>query len=55
MDAEVYLDAYPNEIYYGKISEINTIPNTSSMTTTYTMTVTFEKNNPNETILAGMG
>ena len=54
MDAEVYLDAYPNEIYYWKISEINTIPNTSSMTTTYTMTVTFEKNDPNETILAGM-
>ena len=54
MDAEVYLDAYPNEIYYGKISEINTIPNTSSMTTTYTMTVTFEKNDPNETILAWM-
>lgn len=54
MDAEVYLDAYPNEIYYGKISEINTIPNTSSMTTTYPMTVTFEKNDPNETILAGM-
>ena len=54
MDAEVYLDAYPNEIYYGKISEINTIPNTSSMTTTYTMTVTFEKNDPNEIILAGM-
>ena len=54
MDAEVYLDAYPNKIYYGKISEINTIPNTSSMTTTYTMTVTFEKNDPNETILAGM-
>ena len=55
MDAEVYLDAYPNEIYHGKISEINTIPNTSSMTTTYTMTVTFEKNDPNEIILAGMG
>ena len=54
MDAEVYLDAYPNEIYYWKISEINTIPNTSSMTTTYTMTVTFEKNDPNEIILAGM-
>ena len=54
MDAEVYLDAYPNEIYYGKISEINTIPNTTSMTTTYTMTVTFEKNDPNEIILAGM-
>ena len=54
MDAEVYLDAYPNEIYHGKISEINTIPNTSSMTTTYPMTVTFEKNDPNETILAGM-
>ncbi len=54
MDAEVYLDAYPNEIYYGKISEINTIPNTSSMTTTYTMTVTFEKNDSNQTILAGM-
>ncbi len=54
MDAEVYLDAYPNEIYYWKISEINTIPNTSSMTTTYTMTVIFEKNDPNQTILAGM-
>ncbi len=54
MDAEIYLDAYPNEIYYWKISEINTIPNTSSMTTTYTMTVIFEKNDPNQTILAGM-
>ena len=54
MDAEVYLDAYPNEIYYWKISEINTIPNTSSMTTTYTMTIIFEKNDPNQTILAGM-
>ena len=54
MDAEVYLDAYPDEVYYGKISEINTIPNTSSTTTTYEMTVAFQKNDPNQTILAGM-
>ncbi len=54
MDAEVYLDAYPNEIYHWKITEINTIPNTNSMTTTYPMTVTFQKNNPEEVILAWM-
>ena len=54
MDAEVYLDAYPDEVYYWKISEINTIPNTSSMTTTYPVTVAFQKNDPNQTILAGM-
>lgn len=54
MDAEVYLDAYPNDIYYWKITEINTIPNTNSMTTTYPMTVTFQKNNPDEIILAWM-
>lgn len=55
MDAEVYLDAYPNEIYHWKITEINTIPNTNSMTTTYPMTVTFQKNDPEEVILAWMG
>ena len=54
MDAEVYLDSYPNQVYHWKITEINTIPNTNSMTTTYPMTVTFEKNYPEETILAGM-
>ena len=54
MDAEIYLDAYPDEIYYWKISEINTIPNTNTMTTTYTMTIIFEKNDPNEIILAWM-
>ena len=54
MEAEVYLDAYPNEVYHGKITEINTIPNTNSMTTTYPMTVTFQKNQPDETILAWM-
>ena len=54
MDAEVYLDAYPNEIYYWEITEINTIPNTNSMTTTYSMTVTFKKNNLDEIILAWM-
>ena len=54
MDAEIYLDAYPDEIYHWKISEINTIPNTNSSTTTYPMTITFEKNDPNETILAWM-
>jgi hypothetical protein len=54
MDAEVYLDAYPDQVYYWKITEINTIPNTNSSTTTYPMTVTFQKNSPDETILAGM-
>ncbi len=54
MDAEIYLDAYPDEVYYWKISEINTIPNTNSNTTTYPMTITFEKNDPDETILAWM-
>ena len=54
MDAEVYLDAYPDQIYYGRITEINTIPNTNSSTTTYPMTITFEKNSPDETILAWM-
>ena len=54
MDAEVYLDAYPNQTYYWKVSEINTIPNTSAATTTYKMTVAFQKNDPNETILAWM-
>ncbi len=54
MEAEVYLDAYPNEVYHWKITEINTIPNTNSMTTTYPMTVTFQKNDPEEVILAWM-
>lgn len=54
MDAEVYLDAYTDQIYHWKITEISTIPNTSSMTTTYEMTITFQKNNPDEIILAWM-
>ena len=54
MDAEVYLDAYPDEVYYWKVTEINTIPNTNSTMTTYPMTVTFQKNDPDQTILAGM-
>ena len=54
MDAEVYLDAYPNEVYRWKITEINTIPNTNSNTTTYPMTVTFSKNSPDEVVLAWM-
>ena len=54
MEAEVYLDAYPNNIYKWYITEISTIPTTSSATTTYSMTVTFEKNDPNEMILAWM-
>jgi len=54
MNAEVYLDAYPDQIYNWKITEINTIPNTNSMTTTYPMTITFQKNSPDETILAWM-
>lgn len=55
MEAEVFLDAYPNQTYHGYITEISTIPSTSSTTTTYEMTVTFEKNDPNEMILAWMG
>ena len=54
MDAEVYLDAYPDQVYYWRITEINTIPNTNSSTTTYPMTITFQKNSPDETILAWM-
>ena len=54
MDAEVYLDAYPDEVYYWKVSEINTIPNTSAATTTYPVTIAFQKNNPDEVILAWM-
>ena len=54
MEAEIYLDAYPNQVYKWKITEINTIPNTSSMTTTYPMTITFQKNDPDEVILAWM-
>ena len=43
-----------NEVYYWKVSEINTIPNMTSATTTYKVTVAFQKNNPNEIILAWM-
>lgn len=55
MDVVVYLDAYPNLTYNGIITEINTVPTSSSNLTTYDVTVTFEKNDPEEVILAGMG
>jgi multidrug resistance efflux pump len=55
MEVVVYLDAYPTSTYHGIITEINTVPTTAGNITTYPMTVTFEKNFPEEVILAGMG
>ncbi|MDR0282516.1 MAG: HlyD family efflux transporter periplasmic adaptor subunit [Candidatus Peribacteria bacterium] len=55
MDVNVYLDAYPRSVYRGVISEINTIPSTSSSVVTYGVKVMFGKNFPEEVILAGMG
>jgi HlyD family secretion protein len=55
MEVIVYLDAYPTSSYQGVITEINTVPTTSASMTTYEITVTFEKNFPEEVILAGMG
>lgn len=37
------------------ITEINTVPTTSAGIATYEVTITFEKNYPEEVILAGMG
>ncbi|MDR0608293.1 MAG: biotin/lipoyl-binding protein [Candidatus Peribacteria bacterium] len=55
MEVVVYLDAYATASYRGVISEINTVPAASAGITTYEVTVTFEKNDPTEVILAGMG
>ncbi|MDR0649860.1 MAG: HlyD family efflux transporter periplasmic adaptor subunit [Candidatus Peribacteria bacterium] len=55
MEVIVYLDAYSDSTYHGVITEINTIPTTAGGITTYSVTVTFEKNYPEEVILAGMG
>jgi multidrug resistance efflux pump len=55
MDVVVYLDAYSSSSYRGIISEINTVPTTAGNITKYEVTVTFEKNFPEEVILAGMG
>jgi len=55
MEVVVYLDAYPSSSYHGFITEINTVPASSAGITTYDVTVTFEKNFPEEVILAGMG
>jgi len=55
MEVVVYLDAYPASSYRGVITSINTVPATSQGIATYDVTVTFEKNYPEEIILAGMG
>ena len=55
MEVVVYLDAYPNSSYRGVITEVNTVPSSSAGVSTYNTTVTFEKNYPDEVILAGMG
>jgi multidrug resistance efflux pump len=54
MEVVVYLDAYSTSSYRGIITEINTVPATSQGIATYEVTVTFEKNYPEEVILAGM-
>jgi len=55
MEVVVYLDAYSTTSYQGLITEINTVPTTSAGVATYQVIVTFEKNTPDEVILAGMG
>ncbi|MDR2415231.1 MAG: HlyD family efflux transporter periplasmic adaptor subunit [Candidatus Peribacteria bacterium] len=55
MEVVVYLDAYSTSTYRGLITEVNTVPTTAGGITTYNITVTFEKNTPEEIILAGMG
>lgn len=54
MDVVVYLDAYSTTSYRGIITEINTVPSSAGNVTTYDVTVTFEKNTPEEVVLAGM-
>ncbi|MDR2541455.1 MAG: biotin/lipoyl-binding protein [Candidatus Peribacteria bacterium] len=55
MDVVVYLDAYSSSSYHGVISEINTVPSVAGNITKYEVTVMFEKNTPDEVVLAGMG
>ncbi|MDR0859744.1 MAG: HlyD family efflux transporter periplasmic adaptor subunit [Candidatus Peribacteria bacterium] len=55
MEVVVYLDAYTSSTYQGLITEINTVPTSAGNLTTYEVTITFEKNTPDEVILAGMG
>jgi HlyD family secretion protein len=55
MEVEVFLDAYPASEYRGVITTINTVPVISQGVTYYDVKVAFEKNFPEEVILAGMG
>jgi multidrug efflux pump subunit AcrA (membrane-fusion protein) len=55
MEVVVYLDSYPSSSYRGLITEINTVPASSQGIATYQVNITFEKNFPEEVILAGMG
>lgn len=50
MPVEVYLDAFPGEVYSGAFSEIDTMPERSS----YKAKVVFQKHSPEEKILGGM-
>jgi multidrug efflux pump subunit AcrA (membrane-fusion protein) len=55
MEVVVYLDAYSTTSYRGIISAINTVPASNAGVTTYEVKVIFEKNSPEEVVLAGMG
>lgn len=50
MKVEVTVDAFPDQVYSGVFSEIDTMPEGNS----YKAKVVFQKNNPEEKILGGM-
>ena len=50
MQVEVTVDAFPDQVYSGVFSEIDTMPEGNS----YKAKVVFQKNNPEEKILGGM-
>ena len=50
MKVEVTVDAFPDQVYSGVFSEIDTMPEWNS----YKAKVVFQKNNPEEKILGGM-
>ena len=56
MPVEVYIDAFPDSVYTGYFSEINTMPNNSNGYSdwTYSAVAYFQKNNKDENILWGM-
>lgn len=50
MPVQVYLDTFPDQVYSGTFTEIDTMPEGSS----YKAKVVFHKNDPEEKILGGM-